>query len=422
MWPIASARRGPSRNVGWAFSQTVEPGRRVAAVGDREVAPETRHPPLVEDRADHPEVLVEHQLLAVADRDPGRLLAAVLEREQPERGDRRRLGAAAGRDDRPEHAAHPQPSLPAERPRQPGVPGVAELRQTDVERVRDAAAALLRGAGRAGARRDRRPAARRRRCPAPRPEAVLPREQRQRRGVARPARDDEPRGALAEQVDRRRVRDRQPERRAEPRSSSPRSPPPRPRPRGRRPTRPGRSRAGRAPPPRGRTPGSRASVARSSAGRSVLGRDPGERRVVAAREARASPRRRAARRRRRRERRPDPQRDVLEQPDDADLGRRRDPAGRRLVVERDVAAGDRQSERPARVAQAADGLAQLPERVGLRRVAVVQAVRDAERPRAGDRDVAGRLRDAQRRAQPRVQRADGLVRVGRGDERLASCP
>ena len=25
LWPIASARRGPSRNVGWAFSQTVEP-------------------------------------------------------------------------------------------------------------------------------------------------------------------------------------------------------------------------------------------------------------------------------------------------------------------------------------------------------------------------------------------------------------
>ena len=25
LWPIASARRGPSRKVGWAFSQTVEP-------------------------------------------------------------------------------------------------------------------------------------------------------------------------------------------------------------------------------------------------------------------------------------------------------------------------------------------------------------------------------------------------------------
>ena len=67
-------------------------GRRVAAVGDGEVAAQARQAPLVEDRADHPEVLVEHQLLAVADRDPGRLLAAVLEREQAERGDRGGLG------------------------------------------------------------------------------------------------------------------------------------------------------------------------------------------------------------------------------------------------------------------------------------------------------------------------------------------
>ena len=42
---------------------------------------------LVEDRADHPEVLVDHQLLAVADRHPGRLLAAMLEREQAQGGD-----------------------------------------------------------------------------------------------------------------------------------------------------------------------------------------------------------------------------------------------------------------------------------------------------------------------------------------------
>ena len=44
-----------------------------------------------------PEVLVEHQLLAVADREPGRLLAAVLEREQPERRDRRGVGRLAAR-------------------------------------------------------------------------------------------------------------------------------------------------------------------------------------------------------------------------------------------------------------------------------------------------------------------------------------
>ena len=75
-------------------------------MGDREAAPEARQAPLVEHRADHPEVLVEHQLLAVTDGQPGRLLAAVLEREQAERGNVRGLGRLTGRQHRPEHAAH----------------------------------------------------------------------------------------------------------------------------------------------------------------------------------------------------------------------------------------------------------------------------------------------------------------------------
>ena len=87
-------------------------GRRVAAVGDREAAAQARDPALVEDRADHPEVLVEHQLLAVADRQPGRLLAAVLEREQAERRDRGRVRRATLRQDRSEHAAHVRPPPP----------------------------------------------------------------------------------------------------------------------------------------------------------------------------------------------------------------------------------------------------------------------------------------------------------------------
>ena len=98
-------------------------------------------------------------------------------------------------------------------------------------------------------------------------------------------------------------------------------------------------------------------------------------------------------------------------------GRRGDGAGRGLVVEGDVAAGHRQTERPARVRQAAHALAQLPERLGPGRVAVVEAVGDAQGPGAGDRDVAGRLRDGQRRAQPRIERPDRLVAVRRGDER-----
>ena len=234
-------------------------------------------------------------------------------------------------------------------------------------------------------------------------------------------RDDEPRRALAEQVDRRRARDRQPDERAEARvrgGRPPRGSTPRARRRGRRPTRPGPRRAGRARRPRGRTPGPAA---------------PGRGRATAGR-----PRRRGRRARRRRCRRgpASPRRR-------AGSGRRRpaSPAGRasptsssspttpisgvgaiaparRLVVERDVAAGDRQPEGAARVGEAADALGELPEGLGPGRVAVVQAVRHAERPRAGDRDVAGRLGDAHRRAEPRIDRADRLVRVGRGDERL----
>ena len=49
------------------------------------------------------------------------------------------------------------------------------------------------------------------------------------------------------------------------------------------------------------------------------------------------------------ERRPDALRDVVEQPDDPDLGGRRDRRPGRLVVQRDVAAGHRQAEGDAGV-------------------------------------------------------------------------
>ena len=141
------------------------PGRRVAAVGDGEVAHERRDPPLVEHLADHAQVLVDHQLPAVGDADAGRLLAAVLEREQRGRGDGRGLVAVLGQDD-PDDAAHQARHLrfrgarhrprdrrlrrpPSRAPRQPVLPGVAQVRDRHVERVRDPAAPLLRGAGRA---------------------------------------------------------------------------------------------------------------------------------------------------------------------------------------------------------------------------------------------------------------------------------
>jgi hypothetical protein len=52
-------------------------------VADREVPRERRQRRLVEDLRDQPHVLEDHDAVAVADRDPRRLLAAVLEREQP---------------------------------------------------------------------------------------------------------------------------------------------------------------------------------------------------------------------------------------------------------------------------------------------------------------------------------------------------
>ncbi len=61
------------------------------------------------------------------------------------------------------------------------------------------------------------------------------------------------------------------------------------------------------------------------------------------------------------------------------VGRRIHRAGRALVVEADVAAGHRRVERAAGVGDAAAGLAELEEDLGLLRVAEVEAVGDAER-------------------------------------------
>ena len=69
--------------------------------------------------------------------------------------------------------------------------------------------------------------------------------------------------------------------------------------------------------------------------------------------------------------------DVVVHAQHADHRRRvdRDVAG--LVVEADVAAGDRQAQLAAAVGQAADGLGELPHHLGLLGGAEVQAVGDA---------------------------------------------
>src|SRR5947207_6132886 len=84
-------------------------GRRIPAMCDRQPSPQARQPPFVQDARHETEILVEHQLLAVTDREAGRLLAPMLEGEEPEGGHRPGLGPGGvprrGKDGS-EHAAH----------------------------------------------------------------------------------------------------------------------------------------------------------------------------------------------------------------------------------------------------------------------------------------------------------------------------
>jgi len=61
-------------------------GRRVARVPDRDVTVEAAQLLLVEDLGDEAHVAQDGQAALVRDRDPGRFLSPVLEREEPEVG------------------------------------------------------------------------------------------------------------------------------------------------------------------------------------------------------------------------------------------------------------------------------------------------------------------------------------------------
>ena len=337
-------------------------GRRVAAVGDREVAAEAGQPPLVEDLGDHPEVLVQEDLGAVADGEAGRFLAAVLEREQAGRGDRRGLRARSrAAATTPNDAAHSARSRPAE-PRP--------------SRGRAAGRAPRRARGRRARRRSRP----RRASRAPRPRRSRRRRRARRRSRSPPTVADrlDRQAVLArEQLDRRRRGAAVPRRRARLGLSPNRStageletgsrtcaPSPAPHRRlGERHREPaardvlrGREQAARdgldderlEPPLAVEVEGRRA----------VLGRDAGDARVLAARRGPgpASPTRRIASPAARNAG-PIAGATSSSRPTTPICGRRRDPAARRLVVQRDVAAGDGQAERAARVAEAADRLA-----------------------------------------------------------------
>ncbi|GIW20325.1 MAG: hypothetical protein KatS3mg065_0621 [Chloroflexota bacterium] len=378
-------------------------GRRVAAVGDGEVAPEGRDPPLVEDGDDEPEVLVEHELVAVGDGDAGRFLAAVLEGEEAEGGDGGGLaapappacpvGRAAGRPRRPRTSVRPSRTSASSADRAPARPR---------PRARGPAAARAprRGGGRPGRRRGRRrpgsPAPRRPRSP-PRRSARRRAGRRRRRRSPRPGARTSGRGRRGRPTPSagRRGRAARGSRR---RARRPASSPPRPDP-GPAPAEDGALGEGDGEAPGGHVLGrgdeapgdgvpdegldgdlalevdGRRSILRGDPGEGGVGRagEPGRRLAdeddpVAVGD----------------EGRPHPPLDVVEEPDDADLGGRGDGPGRRFVVEGDVPAGDREAEGRRRVGQAADRLFQLPEGLGAGRIAVVQAVRQAEGPGPGD--------------------------------------
>ena len=83
-----------------------------------------------------------------------------------------------------------------------------------------------------------------------------------------------------------------------------------------------------------------------------------------------------------------------------------------LVVERHVAADDGRLERAAGVAEAADGLDELPHDLGALGVAEVEAVGDGERLGADGGDVAVGLGDGEARAFVGIERAEARVAVG----------
>ena len=92
--PVVTHRHGapwpqPERWLGVLPARRA--GRRVTAVGDRHLAAQGRQAALVEDLRDEAKVLVDHHLMAVADRQAGQFLAAMLQREEAERGEWRSL-------------------------------------------------------------------------------------------------------------------------------------------------------------------------------------------------------------------------------------------------------------------------------------------------------------------------------------------
>ena len=108
--------------------------------------------------------------------------------------------------------------------------------------------------------------------------------------------------------------------------------------------------------------------------------------------------------------------------DHADDRRRVDRAAAALVVERDVAADDRDAERAAGVGEAGDRAGELPGDVRLLGVAEVQAVRQPERLGADAGEVRRALEHRLDRAAVRVAGDAAAVAVDRDRDRGRAAP
>ena len=104
--------------------------------------------------------------------------------------------------------------------------------------------------------------------------------------------------------------------------------------------------------------------------------------------------------------------DVLDHAEHRDDRRRQDRGLAGLVVEADVAAGDRDAELEAGVLEAAAGLGELPHHGRVLGRAEVEAVADRHRRRPARRDVAVGLREGELRAGVRVEAGEPAVAVG----------
>ena len=110
---------------------------------------------------------------------------------------------------------------------------------------------------------------------------------------------------------------------------------------------------------------------------------------------------------------------VVDHTEHADDRGRQDRRGPGLVVEADVAAGDRNAKGRTAVGEPAHGLAELPHDAGVLRRAEVQAVGDGDGRGTGDRDVAIRLGKRELRAGVRVEQRVAAGRVGRDRDAAA---